>query len=318
MSFGQTWVLVRVDVRGSVGKLAPSRLSQHHGAMKWVILGAGGVGAAIGARLFMAGKDVELVARGAHGETLRQNGLHFREPDRQKLLRIPVTDVIAVESDDVVILAVKSQDTRAALSLVPAGIHVVCAQNGVTNEAIVAEKHLAYGMLVWLMAVHLKPGEVSLHWQGCPGVLDVGAINGTTQFAETITDGLNDAGFDSVARPDIMRWKRAKLISNLPGAMQAAGTEFDASLAQQAIDEGRCVFSASSLSVTPSDEFRLRCSTVGHAQVGSVDRPGGSLWQSVHRGSTSEIDALNGEVVRLGKKFGVPTPANQLLVAALR
>src|SRR4051794_9252169 len=86
--------------------------------MRFVVYGAGAVGGVIGARLHEAGRDVVLVARGAHFEAIRDRGLRLVGPDGERVHRIAAVDRIAdasVRDDDVVLLVVKSQDSEAAL-----------------------------------------------------------------------------------------------------------------------------------------------------------------------------------------------------------
>src|SRR6476620_9737939 len=108
--------------------------------MRVVVLGAGGIGGSIGSRLHQSGHDVALVARGPHGDAIRQRGLTFATPEERVTLRFPVyadPGAVAWTPDDVVVLAVKSQDAEsAARALVAAagpGVPVFAAQNGVAN-----------------------------------------------------------------------------------------------------------------------------------------------------------------------------------------
>ena len=85
--------------------------------MRFVVYGAGAIGGVVGARLFESGHDVALIARGAHYEAIRDHGLRIQSPDDDATLRIPVVDhpsQLTLTNDDVVILAMKSQDTIAA------------------------------------------------------------------------------------------------------------------------------------------------------------------------------------------------------------
>ena len=148
--------------------------------MRVVIYGAGGVGGTIGARLHLAGTEVTLIARGAHLGALQESGLKFVAPDGEHRLDIPAVgspDEIDWRPDDVVVLAMKSQHTEAALDDLAGaagrGIAVVCAQNGVANERMALRRvPRVYGMLVNLPAVHLNPGEVVTHAAGTGGILD--------------------------------------------------------------------------------------------------------------------------------------------------
>ncbi|MGT2424865.1 2-dehydropantoate 2-reductase N-terminal domain-containing protein [Amnibacterium kyonggiense] len=87
--------------------------------MRYVIVGAGGVGGVIGGLLADAGREVALVARGAHGEAIAADGLLVRRPDRDLRVRPPVAPTVArlgLRADDVVVVAVKSQQTAGVLA----------------------------------------------------------------------------------------------------------------------------------------------------------------------------------------------------------
>ena len=138
--------------------------------MRYVIYGAGAIGATIGGRLHQAGCDVTLIARGAHREALERDGLRLQTPDADDLLRIPVAeapDGLDLGPEDVVVLAMKGQDAVPALDALAAaadpGVAVVCAQNGVENERAAARRFAnSYGMLVYVPAQHLEPGVVQV------------------------------------------------------------------------------------------------------------------------------------------------------------
>lgn len=86
--------------------------------MRYIIVGAGAVGGAVGGRLAEAGHQVVLVARGAQYTALRDDGLSLITPDGTHVHRIPVADgpaAVELEAQDVLVLAVKTQDAVAAL-----------------------------------------------------------------------------------------------------------------------------------------------------------------------------------------------------------
>src|SRR3954454_4701101 len=114
--------------------------------MRIVIVGAGAIGGAVGARLFEAGSDVTLVARGAHAEVIARDGLALVEPEREVTFPVPVVTSVAdagIDDDTLVVLGVKTQDTPPVLAdlraAAPPGTAVFCFQNGVANERLVAE-----------------------------------------------------------------------------------------------------------------------------------------------------------------------------------
>lgn len=86
--------------------------------MRWVIFGAGAVGGVVGARLFGAGQDVLLVARGAHLAAIQRDGLLVRSPAGEQRYHIPATAAAGAElrAGDVLVLGMKSMDTVAALA----------------------------------------------------------------------------------------------------------------------------------------------------------------------------------------------------------
>lgn len=294
--------------------------------MRYVIYGAGAIGGVIGARLHLTGHEVALLARGAHLEALREQGLTFTSAEGTETLPIPAAGSPAeldLAAADVVILAMKSQDTVAALDALfasaPAEITVVCAQNGVVNERMALRRFPnVYGQLVILPGTHLEPGVVISSASPVYGVLDLGRYpKGSDERAERIAKDLTDAGFSAVASEDIMPWKYAKLLRNLANSTQAIlGLEERAEgLMARAHEEALACFEAAGIVLVGDDEFRKRFEVLNRIFSGSpAARAGNSSWQSLTRGSTTiEAAYLNGEVALLGRLHGVPTPVNALL-----
>jgi 2-dehydropantoate 2-reductase len=292
--------------------------------MRYVIYGAGGIGGVIGARLFQKGRDVALIARGAHLEALQRDGLTLRAPDEAVTLRIPAfghPSEIEFTADDVVLLTMKSQDTGAALDELRAAepdVAVVCAQNGVANERMALRRFSrVYGMLVVLPAVHLKPGEVLTHTTGVGGVLDAGLYpSGVDPLIESVTADLREAGFAAEPDANIMRLKYTKLLQNCGNVIQAlCGPEAAAGdLARLVREEVVAVYEAAGIDYAPLTELRERASGMVMGEIEGQSRWGGSTWQSLARAAGSiETDYLNGEIALLGAMHGVPTPANRML-----
>lgn len=305
--------------------------------MRFLIIGAGAIGGAIGGRLAEHGHDVALVARGEHAATMQRSGLVVESPDGMVTVHpIVVTDVWDLDPapDDVAIVAVKSQDAPALLDVLRrwAGdaLPVVCAQNGVDNERTALRLFAnVHGMNVMCPVTHLMPGVVQIASAPVSGVLDVGRYPaGADEVTEAVTAALAASGFDARPDADIMRWKRTKLLLNLGNAIEAAcGTaptgDDESARADRAIrldlyrrarDEGLAVFAAAGLSTVDTDEERERRTNLTIRPVGGSPRGGGSTWQSLIKGSGStECDHLNGEIVLLGRLHGVATPVNLVL-----
>jgi 2-dehydropantoate 2-reductase len=292
--------------------------------VRYIIIGAGAVGGSIGGRLHESGHEVVLVARGAHYEAIRDRGLTLRTPQDVLKLCVPVVDGpegLALREDDVLVLAVKTQDTTAALddwAPVAAHLPLVCAQNGVESERIALRRFaLVYGMCVWLPASYLEPGEIIAPGAPLTGMLHVGrAQGGTDDTALRIAAGLEKSHFLAPVVPDVMRWKYAKLLSNLGNAIHAlCGPPADEALRRRTYDEGAAVLDAAGIAHTSeTEQAELRGEQVEVRPVEGSALFGGSSWQSLARGTGSiEADYLNGEIVLLGRQYGVLTPVNETL-----
>ena len=292
---------------------------------RYVVFGAGAIGGVIAGFLHRAECDVVGIARGAHLAAIRQHGLSLRTPDGAFTVHLPVAATpreIRWRDDDVVLLAMKSQDTQAALhelaTAAPPSIVVVCAQNGVANErAALRCFETTLGMCVICPATHLAAGVVEAESSPCPGILDVGRYpSGSDATVEEVAAALRAATFNSRAVPDVMRWKHAKLLVNLGNAVEAiCGPRSGGDLMGWVREEGEAVLRAAGIDWAPVEEDAARRGD--RLSIRPVDgrmRGGGSSWQSLTRGAgTIEVDYLNGEIVLLGRLHGIPTPANAVL-----
>ena len=291
-----------------------------------MIYGAGAIGGAIGGRLFEAGHDVTLIARGDHLRALQADGLTLGAPGGTVTLSVPAVGhpgELPFAPGDVIVLAMKAQHTAGALTdlarVAPPGVAVFCAQNGVDNERMALRVFPdVYGVAVMLPATHLEPGVVEVNSAGLTGLLDLGRYpEGVDGTAEAVAGALEGATFGSVARPDVMRWKYNKLIMNLGNSIEAVcGPDGRTSpLIGLVRDEGLAALAAAGIEPVPrEEELARRGELLPIRPVEGRRRGGGSSWQSLVRGTGSiEADYLNGEIVLLGRLHGVPTPANALL-----
>jgi 2-dehydropantoate 2-reductase len=296
--------------------------------MRFVVVGAGAIGGAVGGRLFQQGFDVTLVARGEHGKALA-SGLVLEAPQESVTLPVPVvTDPADVswepdaDGDAVVLLAVKGQHTDQALtqlSVAPPTTPVVCMQNGVENERRVL-RHFprTYGLCVMCPASQLRPGVVQIHSAPVSGLMDLGCFpSGIDEQGQAVAAALASTTFQSVARADIMRWKYRKLLMNLANSVEALSGPAGrfGPLARAAQREGTEVLAAAGVDVaSPEEDRERRGSFLQLAPTPSGEWQGGSSWQSLARGAGSiEAEFLNGEIVLLGALHGVATPVNALL-----
>jgi 2-dehydropantoate 2-reductase len=317
--------------------------------MRYIVIGAGGVGGTIGGRLAQAGHDVVLVARGPHLDALRtQGGLRLTTPEGTSVIGVPAVsgpDEVELTSDDVLLLAAKTQDAEAALAgwawqpvkggrgkngpgengpgengaVAADDLPVLCAQNGVASERLALRRFRhVYGVCVWLPATHLEPGAVEAQGAPLSGLLHVGRYpSGTDKTIERIGAELAASRFLAPVVPDIMRWKHGKLLANLANAIEAVCGLADAGdsdgdskeLRRRVRTEGKAVLDAAGIPHASNEEnARFRADQVQIVKINGAERGGGSSWQSLTRGTGSiEADYL------LGRELGVPTPVNEVL-----
>jgi 2-dehydropantoate 2-reductase len=295
--------------------------------MRWVVYGLGAIGGVVAAELHEAGFPVTAVARGRQLEAVRRAGLRVETPERTRVVDLEVAadaSEIRLRSDDVVLLTVKSHDTPAALRDV--ALHapgarpaVVCLQNGVANEGAALRRFdRVYGACVWCPAAYVEPGVVVGYSSPTRGIVDLGVYPcGDDELAQMLAQTFRNARFMSQVLADVRRWKYGKLLTNLTNAIDAiCGPNVrEGPIAAMARREAERCFQVAAINYVTRDEERARCAGIVTTQpVSGHNRRGASSWQSLARGTGSiETDYLNGEIVLLGRLFGVPTPVNAVL-----
>jgi 2-dehydropantoate 2-reductase len=296
--------------------------------MRFIIYGAGGIGSGIGGHLWRTGHDTILIGRSGHVGRIQAAGLRLRTGTEEHQLRVPAVThprEIRFRSDDVVLLTMKSHDTDAALrELRAAGgdawdLPIFCAQNGIANEPIAARTfRRVYGVLIVIPAIFLEDGIVYNPIRGNSGMIDIGLYpRGADETAAQVATALQEATYEARVHPEVMAPKARKLLGNLGNALGAiTDGRGDAGpyLAEVRREGERCL-EAEGHPVESEASFHERC----HARRGETAMPEGrrnlgSSWQSLMRRQGSiETDYLNGEIVFLGRKHGIPTPFNALL-----
>ena len=297
--------------------------------MRFVIYGAGAIGGVVAARLHQSGHDVALIARGAHLEAIRRDGLTLQSPVERSVLELAAAEdpeqLGVGAEEDVILLAIKGQDTPGALAALraagtPADTPIVCLQNGVENERLALRRFArVYGAVIMLPAAHLEPGVVLAYGAKATGIIDIGRYpDGADELCEELAAAFRASQLHSHVWPDVMRLKYAKLLLNLGNAVDALCGPGEASdeLDEQAKAEGRAVLEAAGIDAHDDnvDDLTGRWERIGVREIEGRPRAGSSTWQSLARGTGAiETDYLNGEIVLLGRLHGVPTPLNAAL-----
>ena len=293
---------------------------------RYIIIGAGAVGASLAAQFELQNIPYVLVGRGAQIAHIASNGLSYRRPNEARVLRLNAVDTAtppALKPDDILILTVKAQDVEAATDFwawrevegagMASDLPLVTLQNGLAAEDIALRRFSrVYAGSILVPARYTVTGEVTVDAEPNIGVITLGRYpKGLDSTALEIVADLTTAGYLAEASADIRRWKAAKLQHNVGNATELFfGT--DEARTKAATDlavEARNVLLAAGFDPAAPSERKVDLS--GWQIRRSGDGPGRqSTWQSFVRGTSSEVDYLNGEIVRLGRLHGVATPLN--------
>jgi 2-dehydropantoate 2-reductase len=310
---------------------------------RYILVGAGAIGGALGGRLVHAGRDAVLVARGEHLEALQDDGLRLRSPTEDLTLAVHAVggpDELELAPEDVLVVATKTQQANGALvtwadAPVAGGgtagerLPVLMALNGVASEEMALRYfRRVYGVCVWMPAVHLVPGEVVLRASARSGMLHVGRVPAATdeedrRLLDQVEADWTAADYDVPRPADVMAWKYRKLISNLGNVFQAlVHTNGDTGpLVARAEAEARTVLDRAGIAYV-SDEEEQTARGAGFTMThvpGVPDDVGGSTWQSLRRGTGNvETDYLNGEIARVAHRTGQQAPVNERLAILAR
>lgn len=285
--------------------------------MKIAVMGAGAVGCYFGARLARAGHDVTLIARPSHVEAIAQHGLVLESGDTRD--HIPVqatTGASGVAGADIVLFCVKSTDTESAgRSIAPhlkPDATVLCLQNGVDNAERLQPliKPIAVPAAVYVAVEMAGPGHVRHHGRGdltigaSPASADIAKHFGDAAIPTRVSDRVIDTLWAKLTTN--CAYNALSAVAELPyGPMLAV--EGVADLIRIVVDE--CVAVSRALGVSLPHDI---VDTV-LALAGTMPQQYSSTAQDLARGKPTEIDYLNGYVVRKGAALGIPTPANLAL-----
>lgn len=291
--------------------------------MRFVVYGVGAIGGTVAAALAAAGQDVVGIARGAQLQAIRADGLLLRAVAGEVRARfgcVAHPREIAFRPDDMILLTMKTQDTWPALQALRAagvtGQPVFCVQNGVENERMALRLFPnVHGVTVMMPATYSVPGEVAVFAGPRYGMFDLGRYpDGLDADDAVLATALEAANIAAFPAADVMASKYGKLRMNLVNILGAAlGQGADqGEWPERLRAEAVAVYSAAGIAWTdvgPDDPRRRDLLTSG--DVAGARRTGNSTLQSLLRGAASlETDYLNGEIVLLGRKHDVPTPAN--------
>ena len=304
------------------------------------IIGAGAVGSILGALLNRAGHQVTLIGRPNHVATIRNNGLKI-----DGVLGTFTAQIAAYERldfrPDLALLAVKTQDVVSALQSnldFLTDVPLLTLQNGIQSDELVASIIPAQQIIsavVMLNASYLVPGEVTLAYSG--GLVIGCPFGERNAQVEQVAHILNQVIPTRVSN-NIIGAHWLKLLVNLNNALPAltncsfAQVYTDPHLGNLAVrlmregmntakQAGIHLDSLPDVSVPMARLINLfpvgiavNIMAVKTSRMEKKWQLLSSALQSILRNRPTEIDYLNGEIVRIGNKFGIPTPLNAKIV----
>lgn len=310
------------------------------GPLRFLVFGCGAIGTYIGGSLAASGQQVVFLERAGVAESIRQQGLHVKVKDNELRVANPVLvedirQAMQTGSFDAAILAVKSFDTAALLeSLQPVVAQmppVICFQNGVENEGLIetvlGEKAVIPGTVTTAIG-RRGLGDVVVEKLRGVGIADVRVR------VPGLLDALNTAGLQAQRFTDGPAMKWSKMLTNLQANASSAILNLTPAevfvhpqlfrFEMRMLREALAVMRAQRIPVvdlpgTPVRAFAaliqapavisqpLLRQALGSGRGGKMPSFHIDLHQARGR---SEVDFLNGAVVRFGQKFDVPTPLN--------
>jgi 2-dehydropantoate 2-reductase len=296
------------------------------------ILGAGALGSSIGGVLTEAGLDVYLIDPWAeHVNAMNRQGLKLREDSSDRAVKVrAATDCHGIGPADLILVLVKSYHTKEAIKnagpIIGDQTVVLSFQNGLGNEDILAEvvgKEHVIGGRTFAGGVLLSPGHVIAGRKGKQTY--IGELDGrTTERVNEIARQFNQAGLETIISTNIVGIMWDKLLINvatgalssitrLPyGELYKVKEVMDCAL--EAVSEAIAVAKAMGVKLTITDPKKIWLKAAENLPREFK----ASMLQDIEKGSRTEIDSINGSVVRLGEKHGIPTPVNRVLVASIK
>jgi 2-dehydropantoate 2-reductase len=285
--------------------------------MDIAVMGAGAVGCFYGAMLAQAGHKVTLIARPHHAEAIMRHGLIL---ERQgQAAHVPVqasADPASLAGASLVLFCVKSNDTQSAGADMAPHVRpeaqILSLQNGVDNATRLAEQlgRNVEPAVVYVAAEMAGAGHVKHHGRG---ELVLGPSAGNIVLAEIF----GAAAIPTAISDNVIGALWAKLILNCAyNALSAIARQPYGKLVQTAgVNEvirdvvEECLAVAAALSITIPGDIWAAVRQIADTMPTQFS----STSQDLTRGKVTEIDYLNGYIVRRGKDIGMPTPANRVL-----
>jgi 2-dehydropantoate 2-reductase len=291
--------------------------------LKVAVMGAGAVGCYYGGMLARAGHEVTLIARPQHVAAIERDGLRLQTVGFDEQVRLAASiDPAGVRGAQLVLFCVKSTDTETAGAQLAPHLQrealVLTLQNGVDNaqrlRAVLPQQPIA-AAVVYVATEMAGPGHLRHHGRG-------ELVIEPSPQSEAVARALIAAGVPTEVSDNVRGALWAKLVLNCAyNAISAiAQLPYGAMLQGEGVRDVMHDLVTECVAVARAEGVQLPAGLEAAVSglAASMPSQSSSTAQDLARGKHTEIDYLNGLIVRRGQALGIPTPANQALWALVK
>ncbi len=301
--------------------------------MKILIVGAGALGCWLGATLFNSGLDINLYhPRQEKVSHIQKHGVKITHPSGEELVvHMPIfADTAEINGIDLAIVLVKAYDTRSAaedISRLPGNApDILSLQNGIGNMQVLAEffpEQKLFPGVIYQGAQEVTPGHVLYAGPGRTMIaaMDVTREKDAADYAKVMSAHAIPVEAVEPAVLERERWQKLLVnaalnpVSALTKMTNGEVTLHAETLAQMAELTAEGVAVANSLGIAFDQEEAWQ-KVLAACQFTAPNKS--SMLVDVERGKKTEIDVINGAIVRYGQLHGIATPANQVIMARIK
>ena len=301
--------------------------------MKYLVIGAGGTGGSIGAYMTEAGKDVTLIARGEHLKRMQEHGLNMETTNKGNYTVNPIkaTDMEHYnEQPDIIFVCVKGyslEDTIPFIRRVAKENTIVIPILNIYGTGRQMQEKLPELLVtdgcIYIAGEIKEPGTILLRGDIFRIVYGVRDPQEIRPELFTVAQDLKDSGIEGVLSDNIRRDALQKFAYVSP--MAACGLYFHVSAGEmQKTGEPRDTFvklmkEIDALAVAMGVPFLVDIVTTNLQILDTLNPEAStSMQRDIYAGKASEIDGLVYEVVRMGQRYGVPTPTYEMIADKAR
>lgn len=302
-------------------------MTNPHPTKSIAVVGAGAVGCFFGGMLAIAGHSVTLIGREHHVQAIKQNGLHLEHLNFD--LNIPINasvEIKDISEADIVLVCVKSSDTKQTAELMLPHLKsdaiVLSLQNGVDNAEILTTElnRPCYPAVVYVASAMTGHGHVKHFGRG---ELVIGDPSGSPSSIDLMAQLFIDANIPTEVSPDIKHALWSKFLVNCTyNAISAIGKINYSKMASiKDINDLITGITKEFLMVANKEGVNISFDDAMSMNLNiskTMPNQRSSMFQDLLRKKTTEIESLNGLIVKKGVEFGIPTPLNEAIYTLIK